>query len=175
MEKANREVDYAWLAGVIDGEGNLDISVRDGPNGKPYFRPKIRIANTDARMVVRVGEIYAADNLRFFYTINKRRRYNAKWKDQLHIEIASQGSCGKLLPRVIPYMTNKQLLAVHMLRLIEYVQSQPKGGNTLSIRYVDHIPFQANWDAFFAEKQFYRDPSTIKRKASAAISLDDMI
>lgn len=171
----NSEVDYAWLAGIIDGEGNLDLSIREAGNGKPYFRPKVRVANTDLRMIVRIGEIWARDNLRFFYTINRRRRYNTKWKDQLHIEIASQGSAGRLLPRVIPHLSNKRIMAEQMLALIEYVQTQPKGGNTKSIRYVDHPEFRAAWDAFFAEKERYIDPSTITRRASCAIQLDDMI
>lgn len=173
--KPNSEVDYAWLAGIIDGEGNLDISIREAGNGKTYFRPKIRIANTDARMIVRIGEIFERANTRFFYTINRRRRYNANWKDQLHIEIASQGSGRKILEQVIPHLTNKQVMAQIMLDLICYVQEQPKGGNTLSIRYVEHDKFKRLWDAFFAEKKFYIDPSTITRRASRSIRLDDMI
>ncbi len=175
MKNTNSEADYAWLAGIIDGEANLDVSIRDASNGKPYFRPKIRIANTDVRMIVRIGQIYERDNLRFFYTINKRRRYNIKWKDQLHIEIASQGSGGRLLEKVIPHLSNKKVMAEIMLGLIQYVQGQPKGGNTHSIRYVDHDEFRRLWDAYFVEKKFYIDPSTITRKASKTILLGDMI
>lgn len=173
--KQNSEADYAWLAGIVDGEGNLDISVATAGNGKTYFRPKVRIANTDVRMIVKIGKIYERDNLRFFYTINRRRRYNINWKDQLHIEIASQGSGRRILEKIVPYLSNKQKMVQILLDLIQYVQGQPKGGNTLSIRYVEHRRFKELWDAFMLEKKFYIDPSTITRRASRTILLDDMI
>lgn len=56
VRSISREVDLAWLAGIIDGEGNLQATVqlkRCGAGGtrRPYFEPKLRVTNTDVRMV----------------------------------------------------------------------------------------------------------------------------
>jgi len=170
LQSISREVQYAWLAGIIDGEANLSASTHTRDNGKKYLNVKLRISNTDLRMIRRIAEIYARDNVVFFYTINKRRRYNKKWKDQLHIEVASHGSVKKVLSKTIPYLVNKKNLADIVLRMIDFVQSQRKGGRmTPKDKLVDYanLPgFIALMDQYDAERKFYVDPSTTKRRAS---------
>jgi hypothetical protein len=166
LRSISREVDYAWLAGIMDGEGNFQLHVREAHNGKTYFQPKIRVANTDVRMIEKVARIYKDLGCVFFYTINKRKRYNDRWKDQLHIEVASQGSSEKLLRAIIPFLSNKKRMAEIILETILFVQQMPKGGNTLSIDYVNNPIFVDLVSQYEAEKRFYVDPSTTKRRAS---------
>lgn len=170
MQEIRREVDLAWLAGIIDGEGNLTAQVRPGPNGKPYFRPKIRIANTDARMIRKVSEVYVREGVVFFYSAHPQRGKDGKvWKTQLNIEIASQGSGRKILEKVIPYLANKKRLAEALLHLILFVQGMPKGGNTLAIDYVSNAEFGRLLTEFREEARWYIDPSTIARRAGEAL------
>jgi len=177
VQSIRREVELSWLAGIIDGEGNLNVQVRPGPNGKPYFRPKIRINNTDVRMIEKISRIYACWNIVFFYSIHKQRGKNGEaYKTVMNIEIASQGSGRKLLEMVIPYLANKRSLAESLLDLIVFVQGMPKGGNTLAVDYVNNPTFVELKAEFDKEARWYSDPSEITRCAGKTLVLpDDMI
>jgi hypothetical protein len=173
MQSIRREVDWSWLAGIIDGEGNINVQVRPAStNGKLYFRPKIRIANTDVRMVQKIADLYVAEDVVFFYSIHKRN--GAKdlphWKTQINIEVASQGSVRKVIEKTLPYLANKQRLASVLLHLISFVQTMPKGGNTLAIDYVNDPRFVALRAQFDEEAKWYIDPSTTKRRAGDVLS-----
>lgn len=174
LQSISREVDLAWLAGIVDGEGNIMISDKIASNGKRYFMPKVRISNTDIRMIKKISEIYTELNIVFFYTINKRKRYNDRWKDQLHIEVASQGSVKKLLRAVLDYLVNKRDMARIILQMIDFVQSQRKGGRLTSkdklVDYVNLPEFIAIKNQYETEKKFYVDPSTTKRRASKVVT-----
>ncbi len=172
VQSIRREVEWSWLAGIIDGEGNLNVQVRPGPNGKPYFRPKIRIANTDVRMIEKISRIYVEEGVVFFYSLHPQRgKDGTVWKTQLNIEVASQGSCRKILERVIPYLANKRSPAEALLALIVFVQKMPKGGNTLAVDYVNDPTFIGLRAEFEKEARWYSDPSTIARRAGEALSL----
>ncbi len=103
VRSISREVDLAWLAGIIDGEGNLDFSVQTKPSGEnkvpnDYFCPKLRITNTDMRMIRKISEIYVRENLVFFYALNSVKRYKDRkdtWKNQMEITLGSQQGCAR--------------------------------------------------------------------------------
>lgn len=177
VQSIRREVDWSWLAGILDGEGNFNVQVRPGPNGKMYFRPKIRVANTDVRMIEKIADLYVAEGIVFFYSINDHHaKKHPGWKVQINIECASQGSGRKILERVIPYLANKKRLAEVLLDLIIFVQKMPKGGNTLAIDYVNDPTFIGLRAEFDKEARWYLDPSTITRRAGTVIAFPgDMI
>lgn len=172
MQTIRREVDWAWLAGILDGEGNLTVGIQNhSVNGKEYIRAKIRITNTDARMIKKISEIYASENVVFFTSIHKQKQVEGRSRrTKMNIEVSSQGSVRKVLELVIPYLANKRECAREMLDLIKFVQTQPKGGNTLSIRYVEDPVFIRHFEAFKREFRWYLDPSETTRRAGVPIS-----
>lgn len=169
----SREVQIAWLAGIIDGEGNLhfDTKVRTTTAGNrfSYFCPKVRITNTDVRMARRISEIYVQENIVFFYTMNKREWKNKKssWKTQIEVSVSAQNSVRKILELVQPYLVNKQRLAELMIETTKFVQAQPhRGGKGQSPdNYCDRPEFIALLDAMWRERKWYLDPSTTARRA----------
>lgn len=173
----SREVDLAWLAGIIDGEGNLHAAVQEKNSGDGRLRflsPKVRITNTDVRMIQRVSEIYARENLTFFYALNKVSRYKNKkptWRDQLEITIASQAGVRKVLQLVIPYLVNKRTYASIFLELIEWVGLQPKRGR-MSVEtenYTDKPEFSVFIQRLADERASFIDPSTTTRRAGESL------
>ena len=177
VRSISREVDLAWLAGIIDGEGNLQATVQVKPCGntrRPYFEPKLRITNTDVRMIRKISEIYVREGLVFFYSINTVSRYKNKkptWKDQMEISMASKGSIAKALRLVIPYLVNKRRYAELMLSAIEWVQAQPhRGQNSSGENYVAAEEFQDHLKLLAEERKYYIDPSTTTRKARTICS-----
>jgi hypothetical protein len=168
MQQIRREVDLAWLAGIVDGEGCLSVDLKLAQNGKMYLMPKIRIINTDVRMIQKVARIYADLGVVFYYNLNKKRK--ASYKDQVAIIVSSQGSSVKVLEGIIPHLANKQDAAQAMLAVINFVQSFPKGGNTSSYDYTADETFQrlmADWNS---ERILHIAPSTTTRRAGEVIA-----
>lgn len=180
VRSISREVDLAWLAGIIDGEGNLDFSVQTKPSGEnkimnDYFCPKLRITNTDMRMIRKVSDIYVNERLVFFYALNSVKRYKDRketWKNQMEITLGSQQGIKKLLQMVLPYLVNKQRMAELLIETIEWVQEQPWRGrmSRSGMNYTLRPEFHALIDAMKQERQFHIEPSTTIRKAGEVIS-----
>ncbi len=170
LQSIRREVDLAWLAGIIDGEGSFNFSFRKNNNGASYLETKVRISNTDVRMIKKIAEIYERENIVFFYTINKRERYNPKWKDQLHIEMSGQGSIKKLLGMLIPYLVNKQKLAEIIIEMVNLRESLPANGSRRRLNYVEDNRFKDLMTKYEKEKSFYINPSETKRRAGEIVS-----
>jgi len=168
LQSISREVEseLAWLAGIIDGEGCLELNMKKAKNGKRYLSPKVRVYNTDIRMIQKIGEIYKKFNLVFFYTLGNNGKYQKKWKTQMGICVASQGTTKKLLQLIHPYLCNKKKMAEIMFRMIHFVSGCPKGGNTKRFNYCETQEFQTIWDEYETEKSFYIDPSTTTRRAN---------
>jgi hypothetical protein len=173
----SREGDLGWLAGIIDGEGNLHCSVQEKPCGntrRSYFEPKLRISNTDVRMIKRVSEIYVSEGLTFFYAFHTVSRYKNKqptWKDQLEITISSKAGCLKALRLVHPYLVNKQRFAEMMIELVEWVHAQPyRGRNSSGSNYTEAPEFKAMINALERERKDLIEPSTTLRRAREVLS-----
>lgn len=176
LESIRREVDLAWLAGILDGEGCLELTMKDASNknGKKYLMPKIRLYNTDIRMVKKASEIYQEHNLVFFYTLGNNGKQlskltGKKWKTQIGVCIASQGTTKKLLELVEDYLVNKRKLARYMIDMIDYVQKCPKYGNAKSFDYTGTDTFRLLWNGYMEEKHYYIDPSSTTRTANESL------
>jgi len=169
----SREVDIAWLAGIIDGEGNLHAPVQEkqsGENRLKFLCPKVRITNTDVRMIQRISEIYVTEGLTFFYALNRVSRYKNRkptWRDQLEITVGSQAGVAKLLRLVLPHLVNKSAYASIFLELIEWVQLQPKRGRMSRGKesYTDDPKFSEYISRLTDERSSFIDPSTTTRRA----------
>lgn len=168
VRSISREVDLAWLAGIIDGEGSLNVDLKMAHNNKPYLQVKVRIANTDLRMVQKIARIYLDLNVVFFYNINYKKK--ATWKNQMNIVVSSQGSCRKILEATLPYLANKQDSGKVMLEIIKFVQGCPKGGNVSHFDYPNDPTFIKLLTGWNTEKAWHIDPSTTTRKAGTVCS-----
>jgi hypothetical protein len=167
-QSISREADWAWLAGIYDGEGCLSVELKMAGNGKMYVLVKVRVINTDVRMIQKCARIYKRENVVFYYNINKRRKPH--YKDQMAILVTSQGSCLKVLQGTLPHLANKQPMAEALIALIEFVKSFPKGGNTSSYDYINTETFAALMDRVSREKKFLIEPSTTTRRAGEVCS-----
>lgn len=177
VRSISREVDLAWLAGILDGEGNLQATVQVKPCGntrRAYFEPKVRITNTDVRMIKKVSEIYVREGIVFFYSLNKVSRYANKkptWRDQLEISVSSKAGISRLLMLVSPYLVNKQKYSELMLDLLNWVDSQPyRGRNSGGGNYTETEDFKSRILALEEERDSMIAPSTTTRQARQVLS-----
>jgi len=168
VRTTSREVDLAWLAGIIDGEGALGVDLKIADNDKPYLMAKVRVYNTDVRMIQKIARVYVELGVVFFYNMNRKR--SSQWKNQLGICVTSQGSCLKVLEAVAPHLSNKQEMAKVMADIIRYVKSCPKGGNSWSFDYVGSETFKRLLGEWNNQKALHIDPSTTIRRAGEVVS-----
>lgn len=169
VRSISREVDLAWLAGILDGEGALSVSLNLHDNGNCYLDAKVRVYNTDVRMIQKIARIYVEMGVVFFYNLNTKRLEH--YKNQLGICITSQGSCAKVLEAIMPYLANKQDAAKVMLEVVRFVQSCPKGGNTKRFDYKNDPELQKLMSEWQTAKVFHIDPSTTSRKAGEILMI----
>ena len=172
MEILNTEL--AWLGGIIDGEGNLYINSKKSKiNNARYLDVKVRISGTDMRMIKKISEIYVGLNLRFhFACVNWNHE---GWKKAISINTTSQGSCLKLLETVYPYLVNKKDVAETIIKVIQFVKSFPKGGNTVRRNYWD-TPEMIGYAKEYEERSaWYFEPSTTTRKANSVFEFGDIV
>ena len=168
------ETDIAWLAGIIDGEGNLHVGRKTAKsNGRRYLDVKVMVSSTDMRMIKRISEIYKSINIVFhFARVNMGR---GSWKPAISINTANQGSCKKILKTVLPYLVNKKDLASSVVEIIEFVQGFPKGGNTVHHNYFEAPRFKELLADFQYAKEWYFDPSTTTRRANSVFEFGDIV
>ena len=168
-------IDLVWLAGILDGEGNFHLAKRQVTkwHSRPYLDIKIRVSNTDLRMIKRIGEIYSKYNLCFHYAnVNFK---NKNWKNALSINVGTQGSARKLLELVVPYLVNRKKLAQILLETLNFIKNFPKGGNTVRYNYWEDKTMIELLSQFQKEKSWYFDPSTTTRKANTILVFDDIV
>ena len=168
VRSISREVDLAWLAGIIDGEGALSVELKLAENGNAYLLPKVRVYNTDVRMIQKIARIYTEMNVVFFYNLNSKRKEH--YKNQLGICVTSQGSCLKVLEAAAPHLANKQELARVMVEIIKLVKGLPKGGNVKRSDYDKDPVLLKLMEQWNSAKVFHIDPSTTVRRAREMLS-----
>lgn len=124
LESISREevTDRAWLAGIIDGEGCLQLV----KNESRYYA-KVVVENTDPRMIQRISQIWSRHGIKFAFQFNRR---NGK-RDTLVILTTGMGSTAKALELVLPYLSAKRDQADCLLSFIVWREDQ--GYHTRSI------------------------------------------
>lgn len=100
--------DLAWLAGIIDGEGSLEIEAREVHKA---LKPRIRIGNNSVEMIRKVSTIYAAMDLKFYYQLHNNGYHLSIW-------LNSFGSAERLLAAILPWVVAKKS---QVMLLLDYI------------------------------------------------------
>lgn len=106
MEPISRdELDAAWLAGIIDGEGHIAFARNEA---RGHRVSKVCVGNTDPRMIQRISQILARWGVKFWYQLEANSRRYKGAREFLILGVAGNLSVSKLLVRIIPHMTAKR-------------------------------------------------------------------
>ena len=130
--KSLTETDYAYLAGIIDGEGTVTIRrLTERKRERIYvsYGPAITVSNTDLIMLKSLRNRFGGNIVRANPPRNKR------WS-QGYLLCFRREEMLVLLPKTIPYMTRKRRKAE---LLLEYMTTRTKsvatgaGGRFVSV------------------------------------------
>ncbi len=116
------EIEKAWLAGIIDGEGSIRI---DYPRDKGSASPRIVITNTDWGIIEKAVDICQRLGVNPHVTLRKSRITECK-----DILILNMGKLLMFIPHVMPYLTGQK--SKQAIMLYEFCQ-QRKGLNSNSV------------------------------------------
>jgi hypothetical protein len=117
--KGLAETDYAYLAGIIDGEGAITIcrqTIRRKGRTSFAYGPELYISNTDLVMIKSLQRRFGG------HIVKTKPRPDKLWK-QGYLLFFRRDEMLTLLPRVIPYLTTKRRKA---MLLLEYMTSRTK-------------------------------------------------
>lgn len=109
------ETEKAYIAGIIDGEGCLTISIHEHEQcGKTYFRfmPKLSIYNSNESLI-----IFLKDKLKF-NSYSERRR-NPSNKKLMHVSTGHKNHMRLVLNLTRPWLIVKAQLADLMLEFLD--------------------------------------------------------
>lgn len=163
-----REVDalrLAWLAGIIDGEGCILISIAPNRSVQKW----VKVENTDVRMVCEISRIYSDLGLQFHFQLI--RRINKKANMTLAINVNSWMGIKRLLESILPHLITKRRQAVKMLEFIEYRLSLPMKPGPSEAPLWDDPKMKRFHDELKAMKLPEIDPSTTQRVASQPLEM----
>lgn len=109
------ELEAAYLAGIIDGDGSLTLSHRrrNAARGWESIELHISISNTNQSLMSHLSQMLGAP----FYSAKDRR--NRKWKQHFVISFSAFVELNALLTRIIPYLIVKRRQAEIMLELVK--------------------------------------------------------
>jgi len=131
MNKDNQllssHLDKGWMAGIIDGEGCLQLAHQKYHKDKVHFRPQISICNTNPEIIKNVCRI-AKDNGLPLYILNfkpfsdpKRKRF--LWK----VQIMGLKRCKQWIEYISDSLMGKKVQAQILKDFINYRLSLPHG------------------------------------------------
>jgi branched-subunit amino acid transport protein AzlD len=119
------EIEAAWLAGVVDGEGSILIGRIAPKRGHYrrgfYYRANLEIANSNELFLRRVLELIGKGSV----ALNKEK--NPRWKDKWQYT-GTSNVLKIILPQVLPYLVVKKKVAEKMLEYLAFVDANPIDG-----------------------------------------------
>jgi hypothetical protein len=97
------EIQLAYLAGIIDGEGTIYIQgrIKEGRNRFNYF-PRFQVGNTDIKLINWLFDNFGGNR----YT-KDRSKHNPKWRTQYEW-YTNPILLDQLLPLIIPFLVIKK-------------------------------------------------------------------
>ena len=131
-----KDTDLAWLAGIIDGEGNISLICRKSRGG--IYRPFIVITNTDIRILEKCQNIGHQLGINFYIY---KRQIKDRQKHKLAYNALTQkmGHVVKLIPYLLPYLIAKkdqaQILLEFSLYRLENLRSHKHDWNKENLWY----------------------------------------
>lgn len=127
-----KETDWAYLAGMIDGEGYLYVLLHSNPSyrremKKGYareFRCFISSGSKDLleKIQTNIGNIGTITRHKYKPETLKDEKYRGKHRVDNYTLRFYQGALRKILPKVIPYLILKKEPAEVMLKMLEIVK-----------------------------------------------------
>lgn len=119
------DIDAAYIAGIIDGEGTIAVNRRkpDKRNGPFYnYTPRIRVAMTSKNLVLWLQGVTGLGGVSYY------KARNSKYLDQWEWNVTGH-SARLLAQRISPFLKIKNLQTINLLSVFNYIGRPGSGGH----------------------------------------------
>jgi hypothetical protein len=177
-EDIQLELDLAWLAGLIDGEGCLTTHFWN--DKKAPTRPKtlicsLVVSNSNKLALEKAQQIYESIGVKSHLIMGKRE--NRKfWVGSLSIR--GNYNLSTIIPRLLPYLVIKKDQAISLLAIVYRkvtLGEKTNGKRGLSLTYDEFILTQIKKLHELKQEGRYDIPSTTIRSALLDVEGDDIV
>ena len=129
------ELDVAWLAGIVDGEGCISTTYANGNKDKRHYRCRVEVRNTNPFMIQRITQIMTNRGIQFFLHFLKKK---GGYKEGLVFVVTGYKAIQALLQMILPHLTAKydeaKLMAEFInWRLNEHPMKGCNGGERMEV------------------------------------------
>lgn len=107
---------WAWLAGIWDGEGSFSITKLEKEKGKVFYVSHITLSNTSEAMVNEVVRLLDSVEIKCHLWQGESREAN--YKPAYHLTIYKSEQKKLFTEKVLPYLINKKPHAQLFLRFV---------------------------------------------------------
>ncbi len=181
---SRKDLDLAWLAGIVDGEGCIAAYwwKQTNPRNRNNhgMRVMLSVSNTNPDLIRKMSEILVANDVQFNFSasVSRTKGPRASERPCVALVVMGKGRLSKLLPLLIPHLTAKLKQAQLALELIEYRESLAAHGRDNSHRFAgldlrQDVKINDLMDQIKQEKrtvssvlEFSRKPSEVFGKSS---------
>ena len=128
------ELERAWLAAVIDGEGSIFLSkvINSAYRRGFYYRPEFLVSNSNRQFLIKIAQIIGEG------TVHRAKRGEGGAKTRWEY-IASAGVLRAILPQILSCLVVKKDRAQKMLEYFEFIDTHPLWG----LKEVDPAYYEA--------------------------------
>lgn len=161
-----RETNFAWLAGIIDGEGTIGAYFYH-EHGYNSCRYGIWIPNTDKRMIDKSAEIMTALGCKVYITEKKYKPGNLMPRYIVfELKIQRRNDVKLILEKTEPYLISKKEQAQVLLKFLNDFPNLLLGRGNKSGKKNEHFDEYDKVQKKLKElKRSYLVPVTTKREA----------
>ena len=125
-----QEVDLAWLAGIIDGEGCFTIFINNRKDAmNPSISANLSITNSNVLLLNRCKEIFDALGIKYFY--HDPKNGHQRGRRVMRVKIKNYSSLRRLIELMIPFFVGKAEQARIVLEFVSLAGQRGK------LRYED--------------------------------------
>jgi len=123
------ETRLAWLAGIIDGEGSINMA--KDKSGR--YNPQITIVNTDANIILEIATVLNDIGCPFF--LQQRKEMNGHYgkKPLWEVQIHRLTALTTLLKSIVPWLVGKKAKGMLMLKYVQLRSTNPNINRTYTV------------------------------------------
>ncbi len=124
------EIERAWLAGIIDGEGSISLFSNQEKSGSIKIKPVINFVNTDLGIVNEALSILHKAGCKPYIVNRRQSTKNSRHRDVVEVKASSVPEVKKFLELVAPYLKGeKKHKAEILLRYVSRREEKFKLGD----------------------------------------------
>jgi hypothetical protein len=127
-----RAYKLSYLAGIIDGEGNISIHNYNYAKPRPYERHRVGVAvtNTDSRLMKWLKSNFGGGYYKLGWKVSNRCKDCYRWQ-------ISDQAAENILGEILPYLLIKKKRAQLALEFRKTVHYHERGSNILSQKTIN--------------------------------------